>query len=159
LLAQPVRRSQVVLYKFLAFLVALAAILVASVVGMLVGTRAIGVGLDLGNLLLAHLQVYLLVVAVAAYASLFSVLYLNTGRALMVSGLITAGMHILNFVGPALGSFQWLQKGSFFYYFQGVPLLLEGRLHVAGLALHVGAALVVLVAAIWLFERRDIVPG
>lgn len=159
LLAQPVRRFQVVAAKFLVFKLALATIMTTSVASMLVGAALIGESLSLTNLLLAHLQAFVLVVAVGAYASLFSVLYLNSSRALMVSGLITAAMYILNFVGPSLGSFQWLQKASLFYYFQGLPILLEGQLHLAGLVLHAGVAVAALAAAAVLFERRDIVPG
>lgn len=159
LLSQPVRRSQVVLAKSLVFLTVLAAIMAASVVGMLVGAALMGQSLSVANLLLAHLQAFVLVVAVAAYASLFSVLFLNNSRALMLSGLLTAAMYILNFVGPALGFFQWLQKGSLFYYFQGITLLLEGQLNLAGLVFHAAVAVVVLAATVVLFERRDIVPG
>lgn len=159
LLSQPVRRFQVVITKFLVFLAVLAAVMAASVVGMLVGAALMGQSLNLPNLLVAHLQAFVLVVAVAAYASVFSVLFLNNGRALMLSGLITAALYILNFVGPALGSLQWLQKGSLFYYFQGMSLLLEGQVNMAGLVLHAAVALAALAAAVVLFERRDIVPG
>lgn len=159
ILSQPVRRYQVVAAKFAVFNVALAAVSAASVVGLLVGAALIGESLDVANLLLLHLQAYVLVLAVAAYASLFSVLYLSNGRALMVSGLITAAMYILNFVGLALGSFQWLQRASFFYYYQGLPILREGQMNIAGLALHAAFAVAALTAAVVLFERRDIIPG
>lgn len=159
LLSQPVRRHQVVLAKFLVFLTSLSAIMAASVVGILLGAVVFGQEVGAVNLLLTHLQTFVLVVAVAGYASLFSILYLNSGRALMLSGLITAAMYILNFMAPSLGSFQWLQKLSFFHYYQALPILLEGQLHIAGLALHAGAAVAALAAAALLFERRDIVPG
>jgi len=156
LLSHPLHRYQVVNSKFAVFLVALGVLAGVSYIGVVVGLLAISEALNQRGLLLALLQGGLILAAVGSYSTLFSCWFLDPRRALTAAGLLTAGLYALNLIAPALGSFQWLQKLSLFYYFQAPAILQGTALNLAGAGISLAVTVACLMASWLVFQRRDI---
>ena len=157
LLSQPVHRYQVVISKFAVFLTALLVVSIVSLAGLAAGFALIEEKADLLGVSLALLQSFLLVMAVAGYSALFSCLFLDPRKTQMAAGVLTAGLYILNFMAPSLGSFDWAKKISLFYYYQPLPIVQNAALNWAGVGIYLGVTVVCFIASLVVFQRRDIV--
>jgi ABC-2 type transport system permease protein len=156
ILSQPVRRHQVLITKFFLFLVGLLALAAASFVGIMLGLALIGQSVEPMGIALALFQGWLLVVGVAGYSALFSCLFLDPRRVRIGAGLLTAALYIVSFIGPSLGSLQWMEQLSLFYYYNATGIMSSGTLDGVGAAYSFGLALASMIAAITVFQRRDI---
>ena len=156
LLAQPLERYTLVLSKMAAFLTMVVILLSVSWIGIGFGLTLIDVSLDLGRLALAHVIILPFVLAVSGYCTLMSCLYLDPRRSLAVSGSIAAGMYLLDIIAFSLGSFQWLENFSLVHHIDLLPVLLWGTVNWTGITIHLAVAVATFVAAIALFERRDL---
>lgn len=159
LLAQPVARSKVVSTKFALFLVGASAIALGSVAGLALGRFITGEEARLWAMSLAVFQGLLLVLAVGAYSLLFSCLFLDPRKSLLLSGVVTVVFYILNFIAPILGSLGWLKQLSLFHYFRAEEIARTGRLDGLGVAVFLGIALACFIASLIVFQRRDIIAA
>lgn len=155
LLANPVRRSQIVLQGFWAML---ALALVLGAVNWL-GTWALGftvdLGLSLGDLLLATLDCVLLGLFFGALALLIGAATGNRGLSLGVPSAYAVGGYLFNLLAGSVEALRPLQLISPFYYSTGRNVILDGMnwLH-AGLLAGLTALMVAL--SVVLFQRRDV---
>jgi ABC-type transport system involved in multi-copper enzyme maturation permease subunit len=68
-----------------------------------------------------------------------------------------AGSYILNFIIPILDpSISWLRNFSLFYYYQPQEIINNASLNGTAIAVYAGVAVVAFIAAILVFQRRDI---
>lgn len=156
-LAQPMPRHRLVLTKFAYFAMALAAVVLLSYVGVLIGVRNIGESINEMALLLSFVGWFLLVMAFAGISILFSCLFLDPRRSVMVSGLLLAGLYMLNIFATIFEEpWRSLNKLSPFHYYEPLTILQKASIDTAALAVFLGVTVVSLLLAVVVFQRRDL---
>ena len=157
LMAQPVRRFQVVASRFSVFLVGMLAISGASLLGIIFGSLIINESISLSQMSLVLLTAFLLVLAVGSYTFFFACLFLEPRKALITSGVITASTYIINFIIPLLDpAFKWLRNLSLFYYFKPEPIIRTSSLDGTAIIVYASVAIISLAGALLIFQRRDL---
>ena len=98
-----------------------------------------------------------LVAAIGSYTLLASVIFLEPRKALVVSGVITAGMYILNFIVPLLspGS-NWLAELSFFHHYNAVQIVRSGAPDWTAVIIFAATLIVCSAASVIIFRKRDL---
>ena len=155
LLANPIKRSAIVLEKTVTMVVYAVAVGLATFAGVALGSVLGGLGMSIGNIAAASLLATLLGLAFGALALTLSA---ATGRArIAIWGTIGAALalHLLNAFLPLSDSLAGFAKGSpFYYYLTNDPLN-------NGMNWGHGALLAVLFVglvglSVALFDRRDV---
>ena len=77
-------------------------------------------------------------------------------KSLAVAGSALAGLYLVNLIAPSLGPVEWLQKVSPFHYYNPLTIPLNCSVNWAGIAIYLLAALGFSVAALIVFEKRDL---
>ena len=155
LLANPVKRSTIVLQKTIAMVLYGFVVGFATFAGVVGGSLLGGLGMDIGNIAATSLLVTLLGVA---FGALSLALGAGTGRTrVAVYGTIGAalGLHILNAFAPYSDSLSGLAKWSPFYYYLGSDPLNNG-MHWGHAAVLTGLTVLLIGLAVVLFQRRDL---
>jgi len=155
LLANPVKRSTIVLQKTTAMVLYGFVVGFSIFAGVAIGSLLGGLGMDIGNIAATSLLVTLVGVAFGAFALMLSA---ATGRSkLAVYG--TVGVALVTFVVNAFKDYSdaligWAKWSPFYYYLTSDPLFngMNWR-HGAVLA---GLAIALVALAIVLFNRRDL---
>jgi ABC-2 type transport system permease protein len=157
LLAQPISRSRVFLEKFTVISVNLAGLCTACFVICLVAISVcVSESPSVGRYAYTFLNSYFLLLVIAAFGFLCSVLISNQRSALSVS----AGFVLFNFVFykglDAMGVAQWLTRLSPFYYADPIKILATGEVHWFNNFVLLLVAAIILSTALVLFQRKDI---
>ena len=155
LLANPVRRSRIVLEKGWTMTLYAFAVGFATFAGVALGSLLADLGMDIGNIAATCLLQTLLGLAFGALALVLSA---GTGRT-RIAVFVTIGaalvLHLLNGFAALNESMadvvQWL---PFYYYLGNDPL--NNGLDWSHAALLAGLALVLIALSVLLFERRDL---
>lgn len=157
-LAPPLPRYHLVLTKFAHYLLALAMVTLISHVGTVAGFRYTNISINEWALFMAFAEGSLLVVAFAAASLLFSCLFLDPRRSVMFSGLLLAGLYMLNIFAPIFAS-PWDSLGrlSPFHYYEPLTVLQTATLDIAAVALYLGITVAALGVAVVVFQRKDLV--
>ena len=158
LLANPVSRRSIVLQKAFALVVHAAVVGVALFLGVVGGSILGGLGMSIVNVGAASLQVTLLgtmfgAVALAISAATGSVRHATVGT-LGVFGAAYAWNAIMSIADSLDG---WATLSPFEWYLGGDPLV--SGIEWSSVVLFVGFTLVFLIAAVTLFDRRDLRRG
>jgi ABC-2 type transport system permease protein len=157
LLAQPVERYNVLITKFTVFVFAALLITVVSLLGLLVGTALINETVDTASLALALFEALLLVMAIASFTTLFSVIFLEPRKSLLVAGVVTGGSYILNFIVPLLNpSIEWLRNLSIFYHYKPNDIISSSSLNITAVIVYIAIIVVCFIASLIIFQRRDL---
>jgi ABC-2 type transport system permease protein len=155
LLAYPVTRTQVLLHRFVAMVVALL-IIGAAVLVVLLGIAG-QAELDIPVARLAAMIIHLVLLGVC-FGSLALAMGAITGRrglVLAVTGVVAIVAYFANTLAPQVESIAWLQKLSPFYYYSGGQPLRNGlQLSDAGILLVIVAILIGV--GMVAFNRRDV---
>lgn len=169
LLAQPIRRSQVILAHLLVDLTTIPLICLAMWLGMWFGTWVFG----LQSLKASHLKVDpvlflpgllsvgLLALAVSGYTMVLSAAGRFRNKVLGLAIVITLVQFLVNVIGQLWAELSWLRPLTVFYHYQPQPLILkEDWVRQPDNWLHLGVLLGVAVAgyllAWWTFCKRDL---
>jgi len=155
LLANPIKRSKVVIEKTVAMTLCAITVGFMTFAGVALGSALGGLGINIGNIAATCLLVTLLGLAFGALALALSA---ATGRGKIAVFLpIGAGIafHLLNSFAPLNAATAALAKWSPFYYYLGSDPLINGMnwLHGAILA---GITIVLVALSVMLFQRRDL---
>ena len=134
LLSQPVPRRHIIISKFLAFPVAIFAVAVASVIGVLMGMAIISNYSDLGGVCLAFLPALLIPLAVGSYSLLFSCIFLEPRKVMISAGSLTGLFYLLNILARAVDPLEWLGKLSIFHYYTPVAITSELSMNWLGIS-------------------------
>ncbi len=157
LLAQPIRRYKVLISKFAVFVFAALMIAIASLLGLLLGTLIINETVDTMSLMLVLFEALLLVLSFASFTLLCSVIFLEPRKSLLVAGVFVSGSYIVNFMVPILNpSISWLRNISLFYHYQPNEIVNNASLNWTAVAVYAGVSIVCFVAALVIFQRRDL---
>ena len=158
LLAQPVRRYKVLISKFAVFIFAALIIATASLLGLLLGAAIINETVDTLSMALVLLEALLLVLSFASVTLLFSVIFLEPRKSLLVAGVFVGGSYIINFMVPILNpSISWLRNISLFYHYQPYEIVNSSSLNWTAVFVFTGVSIVCFVAALVIFQKRDLV--
>jgi ABC-2 type transport system permease protein len=155
LLATPIPRRRVVVEKFLAMLAGGAGLALMLWLAVPLTGPPFDLRVDLGNLTAAVVMCYLLAMAFGAIALAVGAATGRRGLAIGVTGGIAAASWLVDLLAPAADATEWLQYLSPMHYYLDAEPMLRG-LGVAGSLVLAGIALAGFLAALALFERRDL---
>ena len=155
LLSHPVRRSTVLLQKFAAIVTGTAALAVVVFVGTLAGIVIVDMDISLFNVIQAYFGLALLGVTFGALALFVGAWTGKPSTTIGAGGAVGIIGYVANAFGPIVDGLEWMQYLSPIYYFIGGNPMANG-LNVAHAGVLVGASVVLLGAASYLFERRDL---
>ncbi|MFC1944718.1 ABC transporter permease subunit [Chloroflexota bacterium] len=157
LLSQPLQRRHIVISKFLVFPLAIIAVAVASIIGVLIGMAIIGNYSDIGGACLAFFPALLIALAVASYSLLFSCIFLDPRKVMLVAGSLTGLFYILNILARSVGPLKWLGNLSLFHYYEPASIASELSLNWLGIGIYMSIIIISFTASIYVFQRRDMV--
>ena len=155
LLAHPISRQRLVLEKFFAQAVALALLALAMWGGLGAGTRLFAISLNLGRLAEAALSLYLLALAFLALTLALSCWSLNRRLSIAISGTWAVVSYLVNAYAPMVSSLRPFRPYSLFFYYNGHNPLVNG-IHAGHAAVLAAVCVISLLAALLLFQRRDL---
>jgi ABC-2 type transport system permease protein len=145
--------------------------LVVSIVGQVIGTTLValvvvagvlsvgalvGAGFDPGRFLLAVPLLAAFSWAIAAFATLLSVITLSRGMAGGLTVGVLLAMYLGHIVAGIVPELDWLARLSIFGYFPTREVVGQGTLPLGDLGVLVGAAVACWTGAVVLFGRRDL---
>lgn len=155
LLSLPVTRGRVIAAKTIAMVLGVAVVAGAGTVAVVVGSPLVNLSVGTVDVLAAGLMTSLLGLLFGAFGLLLGVL---TGHRSAVLGggiALAIAAFLLNALAPLASWLEPWQKVSPFYWaLHSDPLLHGVDWAMAGLT--TGVALLLLAAAVWVFQRRDI---
>lgn len=155
-LSAPVPRWVFALSKYLGLLVPLLLIGLSCVLFSIVAGLIQGVELPVARFLYVGIIMGMLGGAFASVGVLFSVLWLSSQRAQIALAVIVIGQYVMDVVSKISDDWEFLGRYSLFNYYD-VGLLLEGfEWTWAPLIIYGAVAALGLIAALVLFERRDL---
>lgn len=157
LLASPVSRSRIVVAKGLALLPGIVTVNALSLFGVLAFISLIGETVDPVDFLRLHALFVVYHAANAAIGLVASTALTRTRRARAAALGVVVGTFFLDALTVET-DFEWLGSLSLSRYFDAAEILIEARVEWGDVAVLLVVAIVGVVVAAELFERRD-VPG
>ena len=155
LLALPVRRRHVLLAKALGIALALVLVTVVAYPGFALTALLVDFPIDWANLWFATLGVLPVAFLYLAIALWGSAALPGRGAAVIVTVGAVVVAYVLNTMGAAVSDLEPLRKASPFYWADGSRVLVHGFQPLRTFAL-LGVAALVLAAAVYAVERREI---
>jgi len=155
LLSYPISRRKVLTQKFAAIAVFAALVLLASLVGLLIGVALVGSTVDFGNLLAAVTNVGLLTLLFGTLALALTAVGLNRGAASGIAAGLAAATFLMNSLAPLADLPDALRHVTPWYYYDAAEVLVSGFVPANAAVLSV-AIVILLVIGLVGFQRRDI---
>ena len=158
LLASPIPRWRYLVAKVAVLVLGAVIIVILSWLGSLAGAALTGVGdeVESGTLLLAQLNELGVLLASGGIAVLLSAVGSDGGRTVSVTAGILTVMYFLDFLGAIWAPAEPLAPLSIFYYYDPLAVATGGGTLLRDVPVLFGVGLVLFVAALVLFQRRDI---
>ncbi len=157
LLSTPYSRRSVLWQKWAGLLVATVAIAVLTWLGLLVGTALPNIGLDAVAAGLTCLNFVACALVFGSVGMLFGQLTITRKGAYSAAGGVLIATFFLDNLAAQTKALAWLHYFSpFFYHNQSKPLAVSVGLNLGAFGLLLAVSVIILVATIFLFERRDI---
>lgn len=155
LLANPVPRWRIVIEKAIAFLIGTIIVGIGMWVGAALGSKAVGIELDLGLVGLAIVSLCLLGLAIGGLALALGAI---TGRRWLAAGvalMVTVAGFFLNGLGALVDWLEpWRPISPFYQYIANDPL--TNGIDLGNALVLIGWAVVGTIVAVIAFERRDL---
>lgn len=158
LLASPIARWRYLAAKVAVVIVGAVIIVAMSWLGSMAGVLLTGLADDVegGTLMLAQVNELGVLLAAGGIAMLLSAVSSDGGRTVsMTAGILTV-MYFLDFVGAIWGPAEPLAPLSLFYYYDPLAVATSGSTLLRDVLVLFGVGLAGFVAALVLFQRRDI---
>ncbi|MCA9914129.1 MAG: ABC transporter permease subunit [Anaerolineae bacterium] len=158
LLSAPVRRWQVIIEKFLAYLTALLGILAISTIGIVIGAvMTPALEISMGSLVLGMLNTLPTLLLIAALALFLTTILSTPGQAGGIAAAIIVASYFLNSLASMAASplINRLQDLSFFKYYAPFEVLSRGIQWGNFLGLLAAGGILLLLAIVF-YQRRDI---
>ena len=153
LLTQPVKRRTIVLATWISVAIGVGILLLITGALTWVMVQIIGESMSFGDAMLAAWSVYPVTLALGSMGLLFSAIMRSSGAVLGISIGITFLFYLIDVVGKMVQDLDWMRYISPFRYFNDVFTYHVPWWHYA---LLIGVSLVLLAAAVRIFERKDI---
>ena len=155
LLSHPVRRTTILLQKFAAIATGTAALAVLVFVGTLAGIVIVNMDISLLNVIQAYVGLALLGMTFGALSLFVGAWTGKPSTTIGVGGAVGIVAYVANTFGPIVDGLEWSQYLSPIYYFIGGDPMANG-LNLAHSGVLIGASAVLVAAASYLFERRNL---
>ncbi|MBI4328592.1 MAG: ABC transporter permease subunit [Chloroflexi bacterium] len=155
LLANPVARRRVVVEKFAAMVVATIALATTFWAGLTVGSKAVGMEINVVRLAEMTVSLALLGLVFGSLALAFGAARGNSGLSIGVASALGVAFYFANALAPAVEALEPLRNFSPFYYYIGADPLTNG-LNLAHAGVLAGLSVLLLIVALVTFERRDL---
>jgi len=157
LLTLPVTRTQLILSRWLGMVVSLAFLHLTHVAAVGLGVMAIGQQPAWGNFLVATVNSLLLFTAIGGILLAVTLFINDYGPAVGAGIGIAAGLYLIySLTESATGVLMTLRKLDPFALFNAGPIIGQGEVPWANMAILAGAAAVALALSVYLFERKQI---
>ncbi|MBN2471768.1 MAG: ABC transporter permease subunit [Anaerolineae bacterium] len=160
LLSTPASRPQVVLEKYAAMIVALVGMLALMLVGMMLGAATLpDFPLTAGQLLAALVNLLPITFLMASFTLLLSTVLRSRNTAGAIASGVIFGSYFLTTLAEMAGdAVEQIKYLSFYQYYNGGTIFIEGIHWPSFLGLLLGAV-VFLAAGVFFFQRRDLRGG
>ena len=158
LLANPISRRRVVIEKMVAMVVLTSMLGVLTFAGTVIGSLIGGLGMSIGNIASVALMATLLGLTFGSLALAVSAATGQVKKAVFGSVGPALIFYLMNAFLPLNDSLAGYAKWSVFYYYSGSEPLTNG-LHLGHSVLLAGLTVGLVVAAVSLFNRRDLRQG
>jgi beta-exotoxin I transport system permease protein len=155
LLAHPIRRWRVVTDKFAAFAVATVLIMVQIAIIFVGSAAMIGQTSQLGQLVLATLNIVPITLAGGALALMASVLFRSRRLANMVALVVIIGSWFLESLGKVVDTLKPFRPIALFHYYDSSAALFEG-INWGDIGILLALTALLFSIAVLAFQRRDI---
>ena len=155
LLSHPVRRTTILLQKFAAIATGTAALAVVVFVGTLAGIVIVDMDISLLNVIQAYVGLALLGMTFGALSLFVGAWTGKPSTTIGVGGAVGIVAYVANTFGPIVDGLEWSQYLSPIYYFIGGDPMANG-LNLVHSGVLIGASAVLVAAASYLFERRNL---
>ena len=153
LLTQPIRRRTLVIATWVAGAIGVGILLLVTAILTWLTVLVIGESLSFSDVLLASWSVYPVTLALGSMGLLFSAIMRSSGAVLGISIGVTFLFYLIEVVGKIVTDLDAIRYISPFRYFNDVFTFHVPWWHYG---LLIGVSLVLLVAAVKVFERKDI---
>lgn len=154
-LSVPASRARLLTAKLAAFLVALAVLVLATIVALVFGAALIGERLALSGVVALALVLLALTVAIGGYATFFSSFASDRGKPAGLAAGLTLAFYLCWVIGGLSNRWSWLKRLSIFSAYQPQQALARGEVPVLETALLLAIGLICTIGAIAIFQRRD----
>jgi ABC-2 type transport system permease protein len=154
ILAQPVRRFDLIIGRWLAFCAALLGILVLAWLGLIIASRFTSIKIDWLDLALPFISLFGILIWFGALALLLSLILPARRAAASVAGLILAASYFITTFARISPNLKALAQWSPLTYYQGGTAL--GGFNTGDFAGLLLMSIFFVTLAAWLFQRRDI---
>lgn len=158
LLSQPITRTRALITKSLTLFGATTGLVVLTMASVYVFGLIVDLKPKTEGIVALGIMGSLFFLAIGAISLFFSVLFAERGKAALASSGLLTGMYLLT-VLSGLANADWAKKLdtiSLFHYYNSERLLSTGHLPAKSLLVYAGTIAVFYVAAILVFNRRDI---
>lgn len=156
LLSLPLPRWRLMIERFAAFAVMTVGIVALGLVGLLMGGQTTALEPDIGQLLVASINILPAVLLLIAFTACVAAFF-RRGQALTLAVVYVVASYFIDFLANAANHelTDLLSRLSFFTYYDSPTVMAEG-LSIGNVAVLLAAAAVLMAAALWGFQRRDI---
>lgn len=158
LLAQPVRRRDVVLGRALALIGWLVLIVLAGFPGLLVGAFPIDFDLSAWEMFLGTVAMIPVTVVFAGFVILCAAAFETRAAAAATASAVLVGTYFANLFGAAAESLEFLRWISPFYWSDSAEAM-SGDFPWAGMSVLLALTVVFVLLAMRAYERKDIASG
>ena len=157
-LARPLQRYNLVLAKGAELLVGLVALLGAALAGTALGVTITDLDqpIRLSRFILIYSNALLLFLAIGGYGFLFSALSRECSRAIVLATGLTVAFFFIDFFAGLWEPLGFLGPLTIFHYYNPIAIVQQGVLPWNHVLVLLGVAATGYVAAIAVFQRRDI---
>ncbi len=157
LLSLPVPRWRIVLEKFAVYALMLVGIVALGFLGLFLGGISSAIQLDTQKLIISNINVLPSALLMLAFTTFVGTLFRRKNLAAAVAAFFIMVSYVLDLVGglASVSPIARLRSISFFAYYDNAHVMQNG-LNVGGVMLLLGLTVILVVASIWVFQRRDV---
>lgn len=156
LLANPISRTRILLEKYLALVVMIIMVNVALFIGVVAGIAYIGEETDVTWLAYTHIMLMPFLLAVGSYSTFLSVLFDDFRKVMSVGLGILFGTFFLDSISLMAEKYAFVSKVTLFHYFDPGETLVLHKIEWNHVVVLCVVAVVLLLAAVQWFNKRDI---
>jgi len=155
LLTEPIDRVEYLMARLTADITMMLGLVAVTMGSIWAGTKMFDFPLHLDGVLAVTVLIISLYLMIECFTLAMGV-FMERGRAIIVSVAVLIGSHLLNSLGDfsdTIKGFQWL---SFFNYYKPAEVLKDGLVPWPSIWLFLGVALIFLTIAVVIFREKDI---
>lgn len=157
LLSLPVPRWRIILEKFAAYVLMLVVIVIMGFVGLYLSSLTAAIQVDTGKLIISSINILPSALLMLAFTTFAGTLFRRKSQATATAAVFIIGSYMIEFLGSLASEspIAGLRPISFFAYYDNAHVMQRG-LNAGNVLLLLGLSLVLVIASVVCFQRRDI---